>query len=181
MGSNTAADTPHPSNATDFQFPDDLISEEVQQALPPAHLVRPLHIDDHEKGFLPLLGQLSSVGNVTKEMFRERFHWLQQRNDTHYTLVIEDVDKGKVVGAGSLLLDHKFLHENGIAAHIEDIVVDEETRGKSLGKWIIKALVHIADERKAYKVILNCAQDKIGFYEKCGFKPKSTMMASYRT
>ena len=50
MGPNEAADIPHPSNMTDFQFPDDLIPDEVQEALPPGYLLRPLHIDDHEKG-----------------------------------------------------------------------------------------------------------------------------------
>ncbi|KAJ3039807.1 Glucosamine-phosphate N-acetyltransferase-like protein [Rhizophlyctis rosea] len=147
-----STEPPYVSYVDDYQFPDGLISEDVQKALPPGYLLRPLHIGDYDKGFIPLLGQLSEVGNISKEKYRERFHWLQHRNDVHYTLVIEDVDKERIVGAGSLLLDHKFLHENGIAAHIEDIVVHEDTRGKSLGKWIIKALVHIADERKAYKV-----------------------------
>ena len=77
------------------------------------------------------------------------------------------------------MLEHKFIHECGKAGHIEDIVVSQTERGKNLGKWIILQLIDLGKKAGAYKTLLACAEKNIGFYEKCGLKPKETSMAIY--
>ena len=59
------------------------------------------------------------------------------------------------------------------------IVVDKNKRGLGLGFKIIKYLTDIAKEEKCYKVILNCSEENVTFYEKCGFKQKSKQMSLY--
>lgn len=124
----------------------------------PSHLkLRYLDDQDHSKGFLETLSQLSVVGPLSRQVFEET--WLQitaQKPQTTFIVVLEDVEKGKIVASGSLLLEKKFLHKGGVAGHIEDVVCDEGYRGHSLGKKLIAALVYLAKQKGCYKVILDC-------------------------
>ena len=38
-------------------------------------------------------------------------------------IVIYDKQRGKIIGAGSLILEQKFIRSLGVCGHIEDIVV----------------------------------------------------------
>lgn len=98
------------------------------------------------------------------------------------------------------MIEHKFVHKNGLVGHIEDIAVDSSHQGKKLGLRVIEALKYIGQMTGCYKgkndtiipskhqksnlpclllVILDCAVKNIPFYEKCGFVPKESQMAWY--
>ena len=47
---------------------------------------------------------------------------------------------------------------------------------RGLGKMLIEKLKDLAVEKGCYKTILNCSEDNIGFYEKCGFYQKEVQM-----
>jgi glucosamine-phosphate N-acetyltransferase len=49
-----------------------------------------------------------------------------------------------------------------------------------LGKILLQALKELAIELGCYKVILDCEEGKVQFYEKCGFKEKGRQMAFYK-
>lgn len=100
------------------------------------------------------------------------------RPDIYYIRVITD-ESGRVVAAGTLLVERKFIRGCGSVGHIEDIVVDKSQRGKSLGKAIVVHLAGIAQDLRCYKVILDCDKENVVFYEKCGFKDKGSFMAKY--
>ncbi|KAJ3351601.1 Glucosamine-phosphate N-acetyltransferase-like protein [Allomyces javanicus] len=160
-------------------FPPILIDPDVQAALPDGYVIRPLEAADFDKGYLQLLAELTEVGSIERDAFNERFAYFQKHNDTYCPLVIEDTNVGKVVGAGTVVIEHKFLHELGKVGHIEDIVVDANQRGKKLGLRVIAALVFISKQLGSYKTILNCSEGNIGFYEKCGFTKKEVEMVMY--
>jgi glucosamine-phosphate N-acetyltransferase len=90
----------------------------------------------------------------------------------YFIIVIEDTTVGKIVAAGSLILEFKFIHENGLVGHIEDIVVESQQRGNQLGRRIIEQLKSIGISLQCYKIILDCAEKNVGFYEKTGFAVK---------
>lgn len=96
-----------------------------------------------------------------------------------FTVTITDENTNKVVATGTILIEHKFVHKNGLVGHIEDIAVDSNQQGKKLGLRIIEALKFIGQTTGCYKVILDCAVKNIPFYEKCGFAPKESQMAWY--
>ena len=102
-------------------------------------------------------------------------------SDTYKIIVIEDRAKGKIIGAGSLIVEMKFIRDLGLAGHIEDIVVDKTYRGKNLGKKVIDTLKSLAVANGCYKVILDCEEHNVKFYEKCGFFVKGVEMAWYIT
>jgi len=80
-----------------------------------------------------------------------------------------EAENEHLVGIGTILIEHKLIHNCSCVGHIEDIAVDEKYRNLNIGKMLINNLVNIAKDKNAYKVILNCNQEKTGFYEKCGF------------
>ncbi len=55
-------------------------------------------------------------------------------------------------------------------AHVEDVVTRQGYESQGIGKALIKRAVDFAKENGCYKVILNCNEGNVGFYEKQGFK-----------
>lgn len=77
------------------------------------------------------------------------------------------VKKGSyIVGEGNLLIDAK---PRGLCGFIEDVMVDEDHRGKGYGGQIIDKLIQLARDCECYKVILDCADHNVPLYEKFGF------------
>ena len=76
----------------------------------PMLLVRQLEADDVDKGFLELLGQLTSVGNVTREAFLARL--AEIRAGPEHVYVVEE--NGRLIATGTLLLERKFARSCGI-------------------------------------------------------------------
>eukprot|EP01114_Cavostelium_apophysatum_P011521 TRINITY_DN2581_c0_g1_i2.p1 TRINITY_DN2581_c0_g1~~TRINITY_DN2581_c0_g1_i2.p1 ORF type:complete len:221 (+),score=36.22 TRINITY_DN2581_c0_g1_i2:283-945(+) len=140
--------------------------------------IRKLELEDFHKGFVELLSQLTSTGNITFSMFEDRWREVQ-KNPDQVVLVIENIQTNRIVAAGTLLVERKFIHEGGTCGHVEDIVVDTTQRGQNLGKRIVEKLRTVGAACGCYKVILDCNEDLVGFYEKCGFKKKAVQMAWY--
>lgn len=44
----------------------------------------------------------------------DRFAYLKAHNYEYFTIVIEDTAKGLIVGAGTILVERKFVHHNGL-------------------------------------------------------------------
>ena len=138
--------------------------------------IRNLQKTDYNKNYLNLLEQLTKVDKekITFEKFK---NFIDDLNKNHKIIVIEF--KNKIVATGTILIENKIIHGLSKVAHIEDIVVDEESRGMGLGKKIISFLIDIAEKENCYKVILNCKNKYIKFYEKCGLKPHAIQMVKY--
>ena len=63
--------------------------------------------------------------------------------------------------------------------YIDDLCVDENTRGKGIGKAIYEEIVRYAKMRKCSSVTLNvwsCNASAMRFYEKLGLKPQKVGM-----
>jgi len=71
-------------------------------------------------------------------------------NKDHTITITEDA-KDQVVAVGTILVERKFVHKNGLVGHIEDIAVNSNQQGKKLGLRIIQALKFIGAQRGCYK------------------------------
>ena len=183
-------------------FSTDLIPQHIASTLPGGYTLRPLQSGDYDRGVLEVLAVLTSVGEISKPKFLgispvfysrlivERFEWLRRRNDSYFTIVIEN-DSGRIVGVGSLLIEAKLyfpplktdvdnsIHSCALAGHIEDIAVAKSEQGKSFGIKIIHTLMDISEKVGCYKTTLVCADHNIKFYERCGFvKGQNEMVRS---
>ncbi|PNH12865.1 Glucosamine 6-phosphate N-acetyltransferase [Tetrabaena socialis] len=138
---------------------------------------RQLHASDYDKGFLEVLAHLTTVGEVSRETFEEQLKRMDAAGG-YRTVVVED--EGRVVATASMVVELKFIHACGKVGHIEDVVVDPAHRGKNLGLVLVGALVDAAREMGCYKVILDCAEANVAFYEKCGLTRKEVQMVGAR-
>ncbi|MCO5594280.1 hypothetical protein L7F22_048309 [Adiantum nelumboides] len=141
---------------------------------------RPLTPDDYFKGYLDLLSQLTLVGDVSSHEFAQRFQEIMIAENSPYFIAVVEAE-GRIVATGTLLIEKKFIHQCGVVGHIEDVVVDARMRGHCLGQRIVDFLTTRAREAHCYKVILDCDEQNVRFYEKCGFSKKETQMARYLT
>ena len=136
--------------------------------------IRELIKEDYHCGFLQLLEQLTTVdaANITFQDFCQ-----QSDNVTSKVFVIK-IDN-RIMGTAAVFIEHKFIHHLSSVAHIEDVVVDQNYRGVGLGKLLMNRCVEYAKTQNVYKIILDCDEKNVAFYEKCGFSCKNVQMSVY--
>jgi glucosamine-phosphate N-acetyltransferase len=139
-------------------------------------IFRKLEESDYYKNYLKLLSQLTQVGHISFEDFSIILGKIQSQ-----IWVFEDTSSKKIVASASIFLEQKIIHNGGIVAHLEDVVVDESYRGNQLGQKLITNLVEKAQEGGAYKIIADCKPELISFYSKNGFEKKGEQIAIYFT
>ncbi len=130
-------------------------------------VIRELQKEDLGNGFLTTLDSLRKTSNIEKKTANKIFDKIE--NNPDHIIVVALID-GKIVGAATLLLEYKFIHDGGIVGHIEDVVVDKNYQGQKIGEKIIRYLLEFAKTKGCYKTILDCVDDVKPFYEKLGFK-----------
>lgn len=140
------------------------------------HTLRKLETNDYNKGYLELLATLTIVEPdlITPEMFD---NFVQNLHKNHIVYVIEHMNQ--IIASGTILIENKIIHGCSKVGHIEDIVVSPQYKGKQLGTLVIKSLIEYAKDQKCYKVILDCEENLINFYDKCGFERKGSQMSLY--
>lgn len=143
--------------------------------------IRPLNIYDYSDLYLSLLEQLTLVdkSKINKEDFE---NYVNSQNEEWKTYIYEEKDCfGNSIPLASItiLIERKIIHGMSKVGHIEDVVCDKKLRGKGIGKKMIDFATEYCMINGCYKVILDCSEYNIGFYEKCGYKQKGTEMAYY--
>ena len=86
-------------------------------------IIREIKKEDLWNGFLTSLDSLRQTSNIEKQKAEEIFNKIQENPD--HIIAVAEIE-GKIVGATTLLLEQKFIHNGGIVGHIEDVVVDSQ-------------------------------------------------------
>ena len=136
--------------------------------LPTGYKIRFMEPGDYENGVLDVYKVLTTVGQISKEKFVAQLEFWAGQAGTYFPLVITNPNH-HVVACGTCIVEAKLIHECGRVGHIEDIAVAKSQQGLSLGKKLIQTLSHVAEQAGCYKVILDCDEKNVGFYEKCGY------------
>lgn len=100
-----------------------------------------------------------------------------KKNKNHHIYVAIDKDSKEVIGLITLLVEPKFIHDNGYLGHIEDVVTRKGFEGQGIGKELVSQANKEAAKEGCYRVILNCSDENMDFYEKLGFKKRENEMA----
>ena len=141
--------------------------------------IRQIELTDFTNEYFNLLNQLS-ITDVDKFHENKNRLFVNSLGNKHYICIIEDVDSQKIIGTGTLLIEDKIIHNYGKVGHIEDIVIDKQYRGLELGKLLIEYLTDFCKlNMNCYKCILNCNENLINFYQKCGYKINGVEMSMY--
>ena len=138
--------------------------------------IRQLEKEDYNKKYLLLLKQLSIIdeNKITKNNFDLFVNNLNENNQIY---VIEK--NNQIIGSITLIIENKIIHNFGKVCHIEDVVIDKNTRGLGLGRKLLDFAKEYSKKNNCYKIILNCSEKNIRFYEKCGFEKKEVEMVMY--
>ena len=139
-------------------------------------IIRHIESNDYYKDYLILLEQLTIV-EKEKINFIQFKNFINNLSDKHIIIVIEY--NNKIVGTGTLIIENKLIHNMGLVGHIEDVVIHNNHRKLGYGKKIINELINICIQSSCYKIILNCNENNINFYQNCGFTQKEIEMAKY--
>ena len=129
--------------------------------------IRELKEEDLWNGFLITLDSLRPASNMDRNKAKEIFEKINSNPD--HIVTVAELD-GKIVGATTLLIEPKFIHNGGIVGHIEDVVVDKNFQRQKIASKIILHIIEIARNLGCYKTVLECTDDVKAFYEKLGFK-----------
>jgi len=130
--------------------------------------VRPLRAGDLKKGFIETLQNLAETENLTDRAATKTLN--EMRRDPSHVVFVAVADDGQVVGATTLLVERKFIHEGGSVGHIEDVAVRRGHEGKGIGSALVNAAVARARREGCYKCILDCKEELVPFYTRLGFR-----------
>ena len=134
-------------------------------------IIKELDCDDNYEQYLELMYEFTNYKkDVTIEDFK---NYVNQK--TKLRIIILKNKENKIIGAGTIFNIEK-LHNNSIG-QIEDVIITEKYRNIGLGKTIINKLIEIGKTKfKCYKIVLNCLDKNIKFYEKCDFTISGVQM-----
>jgi glucosamine-phosphate N-acetyltransferase len=139
--------------------------------------VRGIELIDLRKGYFSTLKNLSEVGNIEENIDRAEAVFKQiNANPLHKIFVAVDKLTSDVIGSTTLLIEQKLIHNGGKAGHIEDVVTRKGFEGFGIGSALIDHALQVAKSVGCYKVVLDCSDTNIRFYQKAGFRVHETSM-----
>lgn len=115
-----------------------------------------------------LLKQLSS--NIKPITFED----LQKVRENGEVALVRNKEDNKIVGMGTIVYIKTM---TGLLGRIEDVVVDENHRGRGIGKGIVLALIQMAEKRCVKHIDLTSSPSRKtanALYRKLGFKKRKT-------
>jgi glucosamine-phosphate N-acetyltransferase len=109
-----------------------------------------------------------ALKNIVKRMPENQNIYFYINNETN-----------EIIGAITLIIEQKLIHNGAKAGHIEDLVVLDKYRSCGIGGFLLEYVIQLARDNNCYKVILDC-DDKIEkYYIKKGFIKKGNYMGYY--
>lgn len=122
--------------------------------------------------FFETLSNLRKIKNLSLRSAQKIFNDCQKRGIETYVAVY----KGEVVGTIRLLFEAKFYHSGQLAAHIEDVSTHKKYIGQGVASALIKHVIGVCQKKESYKIILDCDNDLLKFYQKFGFKKSANCL-----
>ena len=104
----------------------------------------------------------------------ERFERFIKNNDYYNlyvaTIPFSNTDKEDIIGTAMMHFQYKLSYNCGIAAHLEDVVVQENMTYLGVGKALVQKAIEDAQKKGCYKIMLTCYEKTVPYYEKLGFQ-----------
>jgi glucosamine-phosphate N-acetyltransferase len=138
--------------------------------------VREIKKSDIQRGFFETLSNLSQVGEINQDIERASKLLHEIEENKLYKIFVAESESGQIIGSITLLVEQKFIHNGGKVGHIEDVVTRKEFSGKGVGSALVQKCINVAKDEKCYKVILDCSDANVPFYEKAGFRKHEVSM-----
>lgn len=128
-------------------------------------------IDSDFQPVVKLLGQLWPDKTLNQEKLRQVFtRGLACESHNYICATVQD----KIIGFASLKIKNS-LWEQGNLGYIDELVVDQEYRGKGIGRELLEHVVEMAREKGCGRIELDAAfyrKASHRFYEKNNFEKR---------
>ena len=125
--------------------------------------------------YLSLVNTFRPVATMTDLEFKNIFDKIMINSEIY----VYDDDDG-IMATCTVLFEQKFIHNNAIYAHIEDVIVNPSIQGKGIGKLLINHIIQVCKNKSVKKIVLNCDEQLESFYGKNNFiKIGSSMAIKY--
>ena len=134
------------------------------------YIFRKLDKNDYEK-YIIMINEFRET-TFTYEQFLETLDYISPFSEIWIIEYNNDI-----IATGTIIYEKKFIHNNSILCHIEDICVKTSYRKLGIGKLLIDNLMKNAKNKGCYKVTLVCNKENINFYTKCGLEEKGFQMS----
>ena len=85
----------------------------------------------------------------------------------------------EIIGAITLIIEQKIIHDGKCVGHIEDYVIKEEHRKTEVSSMLLNYVKILCEQNNCYKIILDCNPLLEEYYNKKGYKNKGINMAYY--
>jgi glucosamine-phosphate N-acetyltransferase len=140
-------------------------------------IIREIEQADLEKGFFQTLSNLAMLGRIHDDLEQAKKILQEIKSYPLYKIFVAvKNDDAEIIGSITLLIEQKFIHDGGKSGHIEDVVTRKEYEGIGVGSALVSAALAFAREKNCYKVILDCSEKNVPFYEKIGFRRNEISM-----
>ncbi len=140
-------------------------------------IIRKIEHSDYHKGHLSLYHQNFTI-DPEKINYEDYVNYINNQVKNNYYIFVCELNN-KIVASATCYIEVKLLHNFGKVAHLEDVITDKNCRNNGLGKKIINYCCDFAKNNDCYKIILNCSNENIKFYEKCNFVINGNEMSHY--
>lgn len=114
--------------------------------------------EKHLSGLMTLYGQAWWATHRTREQVRRLLE------HSSVTVGVTDSRTGELAGFARVLTDFVF------RAHIYDVIVREDCRGRGVSRMVMDAVIRHPRLKEVEKFELTCKEDLIPLYSKCGFE-----------
>ena len=140
-------------------------------------IIREIEQADLEKGFFQTLSNLAILGRIRDDLEQAKKILQEIKSYPLYKIFVAvKNDDAEIIGSITLLIEQKFIHDGGKSGHIEDVVTRKEYEGIGVGSALVSTALAFAREKNCYKVILDCSEKNVPFYEKIGFRRNEISM-----
>jgi glucosamine-phosphate N-acetyltransferase len=140
-------------------------------------IIREIEQADLERGFFQTLSNLAMVGRIRDDLEQAKKILQEIKSYPLYKIFVAvKNDDAEIIGSITLLIEQKFIHDGGKSGLIEDVVTRREYEGMGVGSALVSAALAFAKEKNCYKVILDCSEKNVPFYEKIGFRRNEISM-----
>lgn len=102
--------------------------------------------------------------------------WLNERHVRRMHTALAKLQDETVVGTASWFIEPKLIHGGSYVGHIEDVAVLRGYEKNGVGRAVVEYAIEQCRARRCYKVILDCSDANMPFYEKLGFRRHENCM-----
>ena len=94
--------------------------------------IRPLASTDYRRGHLDVLRVLTSAPDPGETAWVSQFHALRACANTYFLIVVVDKQTDRIVGAGGVFIERKFLRDLGLVGTLKTSLSIRRNKGRRL-------------------------------------------------